>query len=135
MSQATQSTTEQDQNDVNNPAIAAIIAKQNDAFRTSVTALIKAPGVPPGKLVMTAGIAAQSDEFRAALIGALVAFDSFDADSDPYGLHEMGVLEIEGERVWFKFDLYDENYEYAAEAPTNPARTRRVLTLLLPSEY
>ncbi len=135
MNQATQSATEQDQNDVNNPAIAAIIAEQNDAFRTSVTTSVKAPGVPPGKLVMTAGIAAQSDEFRAALIGALVAFDSFDADSDPYGLHEMGVLEIEGERVWFKFDLYDENYEYGAEIPTDPTRMRRVLTLLLPSEY
>ena len=95
----------------------------------------KPPSVPPGKLVMTAGIAAQSDEFRAALIGALIAFDSFNADSDPYGLHEMGVLEIEGERVWFKFDLYDENYEYGAETPTDPKRTRRVLTLLFPSEY
>lgn len=135
MNQATQSTTGQDENDVNNPAIATIIAKQNDAFRTSVTASVKAPGVPPGKLVMTAGIAAQTDEFRAALIGALIAFDAFDADSDPYGLHEMGVLEIEGERVWFKFDLYDENYENGAETPTDPKRTRRVLTLLFPSEY
>ena len=135
MNQTTQSTAPQDEQDVNNPAIAAIIAQQNDAFRTSVTASVKAPGVPPGKLVMTAGIAAQSDEFRAALIEALVAFDAFDADSDPYGLHEMGVLEIEGERVWFKFDLYDESFEYGAETPTDPKRTRRVLTLLLPSEY
>lgn len=135
MNQATQSTAEHTEDDVNNPAIAAMIAKQNDAFRTSVTASVKAPGVPPGKLVMTAGIAAQSDEFRAALIGALIAFDAFDADSDPYGLHEMGMLEIEGERVWFKFDLYDENYEYGAETPTDTKRTRRVLTLLFPSEY
>jgi hypothetical protein len=135
MNQATQSPAPQDEQDVNNPAIAAIIAQQNDAFRTSVTASVKTPGVPPGKLVMTAGIAAQSGEFRAALIEALVAFDAFDADSDPYGLHEMGVLEIEGERVWFKFDLYDENYEYGAETPADPKRTRRVLTLLLPSEY
>ncbi|WP_299592841.1 DUF3768 domain-containing protein [uncultured Tateyamaria sp.] len=32
-------------------------------------------------------------------------------------------------------DLYDENYEYGSEAPTDPTRTRRVLTLLFPSEY
>ena len=134
MNQATQSTAPQDEQDVNNPAIAAIIAQQNDAFRTSVTASVKAPGVPPGKLVMTAGIAAQSGEFRAALIGALIAFDAFDTDSDPYGLHEMGVLKIEGESVWFKFDFYDENFEYGSEAPADPARTRRVLTLLFPSE-
>lgn len=135
MNQATQSTAPQDEQDVNNPAIAAIIAKQNDAFRTSLTASLKAPGVPSGKLVMTAGIAARSDEFRAALIEALIDFDAFDSDSDPYGLHEMGVLEIEGERAWFKFDLYDVNYEYGAETPTDPERTRRVLTLLFPSEY
>lgn len=112
-----------------------IIANQNDAFRTSITMSLKPQDVPPGKLTMTTGIAAQSDEFRTALIDALVAFDAFDQDSDPYGLHEMGVLEIEGEKVWFKFDLYDENYEYGAEDPTDPKRTRRVLTLLLPSEY
>lgn len=135
MNQATQSATDHTEDDVTKAETAAIIAKQNDAFRTSLTASVKAPGVSPGKLVMTAGIAAQSDEFRAALIEALVAFDAFDADSDPYGLHEMGVLEIEGERVWFKFDLYDENYEYGAETPTDPKRTRRVLTLLFPSEY
>lgn len=121
--------------DVTHPETAAVIAAQNDAFRTSVAAPLKPGFIPPGKLVMTAGVAAQSDAFRAALIQALVAFDSFNADSDPYGLHEMGVLEIEGERVWFKFDLYDENYEYGSEAPADLSRTRRVLTLLFPSEY
>ncbi|MGH1413478.1 MAG: DUF3768 domain-containing protein [Pelagimonas sp.] len=135
MTQAQQANPADIAQDVTHPQTAAIIAKQNDAFRTSITACPKSPDTPPGKLVMTAGIAAQSDAFRAALIGALITFDAFDADSDPYGLHEMGVLEIEGERVWFKFDLYDENYEYGSEAPGNPKRTRRVLTLHFPSEY
>lgn len=131
--QATASDT--DHTNLTEQQAAAIIARQNDTFRTSITMRFKPEGVPPGKLVMTSGLAAQSDEFRAALIDALVTFDAFDQDSDPYGLHEMGVLEIEGEKVWFKFDLYDENYEYGAEIPTDPKRTRRVLTLLLPSEY
>lgn len=135
MTHAQQTSSEDIAQDVMHPQTAAIIAKQNDAFRTSITASVKSSDIPPGKLVMTAGIAAQSDAFRAALVDALVAFDAFDADSDPYGLHEMGVLEIEGERVWFKFDLYDENYEYGSEVPTDPTRTRRVLTLLFPSEY
>ena len=135
MTQAQQANPADIAQDVTNPAMATIIAKQNDTFRTSITACPKSPDIPPGKLVMTAGVAAQSDAFRAALIGALIAFDAFDADSDPYGLHEMGVLEIEGERVWFKFDLYDKNFEYGSEDPTDPKRTRRVLTLLFPSEY
>lgn len=125
----------QDQTDLTDQQIAAIIAKQNDAFRTSITASVKSPDVPPGKLVMTSGVAAESDAFRAAMFGALIAFEDFNEDADPYGCHEMGVLEIEGQTVWFKFDLYDENYEYGAETPTDPNRTRRVLTLLFPSEY
>lgn len=134
MSQA-QHISDADACDVTKPAVAAIIAKQNDAFRMSITDSVKSSDVPPGKLVMTAGVAARSDAFRAELIGALIAYDTSDTDSDPYGLHEMGVLEIEGEKVWFKFDLYDENFEYRSEAPTDPSRTRRVLTLLFPSEY
>lgn len=133
MNQTDQSTSAEAEQDVTNPAIAALIAAQNDAFRTSVATGVG--NAVPGKLVITAGIAARSDAFRAALITALVTFDAFDADCDPYGLHEMGVLEIKGERVWFKFDLYDENYAYGSEVPADPARTRRVLTLLLPSEY
>ncbi|WP_299593359.1 DUF3768 domain-containing protein, partial [uncultured Tateyamaria sp.] len=107
MTQVQQTSSEDIAQDVTHPQTAAIIAKQNDAFRRSITACPKSPDIPPGTLVMTAGIAAQSGAFRAALIDALVAFDAFDADSDPYGLHEMGVLQIEGERVWFKFDGVD----------------------------
>ena len=125
----------QDETNLTETQTAAIIAQQNDAFRRSITASVKAANVPPGKMVMTAGIAAEGDEFRAKMFSALVAFDDFNEDADPYGLHEMGVLEIEGQKVWFKFDLYDENYEYGAETPTDPKRTRRVLTLLFPSEY
>lgn len=128
-------TTSKTEDELSEAETAKIIAAQNDLFRKAIAGRPMSAGVPPGKLVMTAGIAACSEAFRAALIEALVAFDAFDTASDPYGLHEMGVLKIEGERVWFKFDLYDENYEYGAETPTDPARTRRVLTLLFPSEY
>lgn len=128
-------TTSKTEAELSEAETAKIIAAQNDEFRKAITGPARGASVPPGKLVMTAGIAARSDGFRAALVEALVTFDGFDEDCDPYGLHEMGVLQIEGERVWFKFDLYDENYEYGAEAPTDPARTRRVLTLLFPSEY
>ena len=47
----------------------------------------------------------------------------------------MGGIEFDGTTVWFKIDLYDVDYTYGSPEPSDPALTRRVLTLLLPSEY
>ena len=114
---------------------ARLIAEQNDSFRKAALGVQVDRPLPMGRVVMTAGIAAQSEAFRAALIHAVVAYDDFNPDCDPHGWHEMGVVEIEGEKVWFKIDLYDEAYEYGSSDPTDPHFTRRVLTLLFPSEY
>ena len=35
----------------------------------------------------------------------------------------------------FKIDLYDVDYQYGSSEPSDPEQTRRVLTLLLLSEY
>ncbi|MDF1670158.1 MAG: DUF3768 domain-containing protein [Roseovarius sp.] len=115
--------------------IAKIVAAQNDAFRKSIAGQSGGPEQPMGRVVMTSGVAAQSPDFQAALIAAVVTYDDFNEDCDPHGWHEMGVLEIGGEKVWFKVDLYDENYEYGSSDPTDLRFTRRVLTLLFPSEY
>nr|WP_318246675.1 DUF3768 domain-containing protein [Alloyangia pacifica] len=40
-----------------------------------------------------------------------------------------------GQKLWFKIDLYDESYSFGTDDPLDDARTRRVLTLLFPSEY
>lgn len=114
---------------------ARLIAEQNDAFRRSIAGAVTGMLVPPGRVMMTSGIAARDAAFQSVLIAAVVAFDGFNADCDPHGWHEMGVLEIEGETVWFKIDLYDEAYEYGSSDPTDPRFTRRMLTLLFPSEY
>jgi hypothetical protein len=47
----------------------------------------------------------------------------------------MGVIEVAGEKVFFKIDLYDLKMEFGTEDPTNLDKTRRVLTILFPSEY
>nr|WP_286190049.1 DUF3768 domain-containing protein [Roseobacter sp. TSBP12] len=47
----------------------------------------------------------------------------------------MGVIEFNGTTIWFKLDLYDVDYQYGSPEPSDPEQTRRILTLLLPSEY
>jgi hypothetical protein len=110
---------------------ARAIASLNDRFRTT---LGRDPGTP-GKVVVTRGVAAKGDAFVNAALAAAAAFDAFDAAGDPYAEHEFGVLTVAGVTVWFKVDAYDLNYRYGSDDPADPARTRRVLTLLLPDEY
>jgi hypothetical protein len=114
---------------------AEMIAGQNDAFRRSILGTNPAADAPQGQFVMTPGVAALGPDAQLALTRRVAAFDAFNADSDPHGWHEMGVIDLDGTTVWFKIDLYDADYQYGSPEPSDPAQTRRVLTLLLPSEY
>ena len=37
--------------------------------------------------------------------------------------------------VWFKIDYYDLDLEYGSEDPADASITRRVITIMLPSDY
>lgn len=113
--------------------LATIIAQQNDQFRASL-------GFGPaseitGQVLFTPGVVGMGPEFLALLQLTVAGFADFTEDNDPYGDHTFGVVEVCGTRVFWKIDLYDESYQFGSEEPSNPERTRRVLTLLLPSEY
>ena len=114
---------------------AALIAAQNDAFRRSILGTTPVADAPQGQFVMTRGVAALGPDAQQELTHRVATFDGFNADSDPQGWHEMGVIDFDGTTVWFKLDLYDVNYQFGSPEPSDPAQTRRVLTLLLPSEY
>ena len=114
---------------------AALIAAQNDAFRRSILGTTPVTDAPQGQFVMTRGVAELGPDARLDLTRRVAAFGAFTADSDPQGWHEMGVIDFEGTTVWFKIDLYDVDYQYGSSEPSDPEQTRRVLTLLLPSEY
>ncbi len=114
---------------------AVAIAEQNDRFRTSWGA---DPTVP-GRWVMTQGVAALSPTAQALMVFAVRTFSDFTEDNDPHGWHDFGAFEIEdggrAVRLYWKIDLYDADYRFGSEVPEDPARTRRVLTILLPDEW
>ena len=112
---------------------AAIIATQNDQFRAALILGIN-PTVP-GKVLITPGVMAEGPTFLAMLQIAVATFDTFTEDNDPYGDHTFGLVKVCETQVYWKIDLYDEDYQFGSEEPENPEKTRRVLTLLLPSEY
>ena len=114
---------------------AALIAAHNDAFRRSILGTTPSVDAPQGQFVMTRGVSALGPEAQLVLTRRVASFDAFNADSDPHGWHEMGVIDLDGTTVWFKLDLFDTDYMYGSPEPSDPEQTRRVLTLFLPSEY
>ena len=72
---------------------AALVASQNDAFRRSILGNILVTDAPQGQFVMTRGVAALGPDAQLALTRSVASFDAFNADSDPQGWHEMGVID------------------------------------------
>jgi hypothetical protein len=88
-----------------------------------------------GTIVSTQGVQALNDTALDQLIPAIQIFDNFNANNDPYGEHDFGEVTITGIRVWFKIDAYDIDLKYGSPDPTDPAVTKRVMTIMLPEEY
>ncbi|MCV6826079.1 MULTISPECIES: DUF3768 domain-containing protein [Halocynthiibacter] len=114
---------------------AKLIAEHNDRFRNTWGADFTIPG----QIVMTQAVAALSPAWITRAMAAIQRFDDFTEDNDPYGDHCFGAVEItvgdETKTIWFKIDLYDWNLEYGAEDPTDLEKTKRVMTVLFPSDY
>jgi Protein of unknown function (DUF3768) len=111
---------------MNNKLQSAVIRTLNDAFRTSLRG---------GTVMLTAGIVALGAETQARILDAVRAFDAFTADNDPWGEHDFGSFDIDGERIFFKIDYYDLARVRHSEDPADPSKTERVLTIMLASEY
>ncbi|MBV1864917.1 MAG: DUF3768 domain-containing protein [Rhodobacteraceae bacterium] len=88
-----------------------------------------------GRVVMTQGVQALTDDTISRVFKAVRGFDDFTPDNDPYQTHEFGMFDLDGQRLMFKVDAYDQNLEYGSPNPADPSVTTRVLTILLASEY
>ncbi|WP_255005441.1 DUF3768 domain-containing protein [Roseovarius sp. M141] len=110
------------------------IAEQNDQFRKHV--LTGGPaGTPQGRIVMTRAVAEVGPTFQMEVTRAVMADETFTEDNDPYGDHTFGAVTVQGRKVWWKIDLYDLDYRWGSETPDDPSQTRRVLTVMFPSDY
>ena len=107
----------------------ADIAALNDAMRRA------GPFAGTGQWMTTQGVAIKGCAFAQTALRRVMAFDDFTADNDPYGEHDFGSFEINGLRLFWKIDCYDLALEYGSPDPADPTVTRRVLTIMLASEY
>lgn len=99
-------------------------------------------------VVATEGFRALTEEDQSRVRELVETFDAFTPDNDPFGERDFGAIyrHVEGrwttarparpaETVFWKIDDHDRDLRFGSEDPSNPAVTRRVLTLMLASEY
>ncbi|MFD1158942.1 DUF3768 domain-containing protein [Roseovarius aestuarii] len=118
---------------------AAEIAAQNDLFRKAlidpVAAIeMQSKGIQ-GQVLVTPGVSGEGAEFQAAALAAVATDTRFTEDNDPYGDHTFGTVTVSRQKLFWKVDLYDTDFTYGSERPFDPCVTRRVLTIMCPSEY
>jgi hypothetical protein len=109
-------------------------ARLNDLART-------APKTVNASWLATGGVAALIAEAAAGydrgveLAVALAGFCDFNEDGDPYGERDFGALELWGERLFWKIDYHHPERDEHAPVKWSMELTRRVVTIMLASEY
>jgi hypothetical protein len=112
--------------DINMNADPDRIRQLNDALRKNLAT---------GTAVITPGVAALGREAVERIIQTVAVFDDFHHANDPYAEHDFGSFEAAGETIFFKIDYYDRDLAFHSPDPGDPTVTRRVITLMLASEY
>lgn len=97
-----------------------MIAEKNDLMRKTFVRC---------RVVMTPGVANLSPEYQSKVIEAVQKFDEFNQDNDPHQEHDFGKVVVNGTDYFFKFDYYDDKYEFFKEDGN------RVLTIMRADEY
>lgn len=88
-----------------------------------------------GRVMLTCGIKAKTHDEIAEILEKVRSFDNFTTANDPYDEHDFGSFDYKGQKIFFKIDYYDLNYEYMSENPADTTITNRVLTIMLASNY
>jgi hypothetical protein len=103
---------------------AAKIAALNDAARSSFIGC---------RVVITQGISTMDN--LDGLYTKVQAFTAFTDSNDPYGEHDFGAIEHQGQTVFWKFDYFDVDLLMHSPDASDPTITCRVLTIMLAEEY
>lgn len=105
---------------------AETIARLNDHLRKT--------GIG-GSVMITQNLRRVTGFDAAVLASALADYGGFDFDNDPHGERDFGSMTLWGYDLLWKIDYYDKSLEHGSDDPANPDVTRRVLTVMLASDW
>jgi Protein of unknown function (DUF3768) len=98
----------------------------NDHLRTTFTG---------GRVMLTAAVNELDPLKKRCLLQAVRDFKDFNEDNDPHNEHDLGGIDLDGEKFLWKIDYYDKALEYGSDDPSDPEKTCRVLTIMHASDY
>ena len=105
------------------------IRKLNDRFRMQMDHTL-------GKWVTTKGVNDLGALFVQRVCRSIQQFTEFSENNDPHGEHDFGKIDLDGQTVFWKIDYFeDKDCEFGSEDASDAAKSYRVLTVLLSSEY
>ena len=102
------------------------IRELNDAFRRTFQG---------GRVMMTSGVYDLPECVKAEALIQMAKFSEFSAENDPHDEHDFGSFDLVGRKFFWKIDYYDKDLVNGSKDPSDPECTRRVLTLMLATEY
>ena len=88
-----------------------------------------------GHAVMTTGVAALGGEAVARIVKTIEVYDDFCHENDPYEEHDFGSFEIDDHTIFFKIDYFANDLAHHSPDPSDPAVTKRIVTIMLADEY
>lgn len=105
---------------------AATIQALNDALRCN--------GIG-GITQLSRGVRALGAHQQHGVLAAVAQFTAFTPDNDPHAEHDCAIVEVGAVKVLWKIDYYDLSLRGASDDPSDPAITKRVITIMLAEEY
>ena len=103
-----------------------LMQRLNDAFRQTFNG---------GKVVLTKNISILPSEELSAIVHKVQTYNNFNKDNDPYGEHDFGSFEHNGNTIFWKIDYYDSEYCFFSNNPACASSTNRVLSIMFAYEY
>jgi hypothetical protein len=88
-----------------------------------------------GRIFISRDLVGRGSEAMAEALRAIQLVTEFNERNDPYGEHDFGSVEIDGERLFWKIDYYDESLSSHAVDPADPVKCTRVMTVMFAWEY
>ncbi len=84
------------------------------------------------RIVLTQGVAYCENKER--IVELVRDFDSFTGGNDPYEEHDFGMIEVNGQKYFFKIEYYDLNYEWGVD-PHETSEYALLMTIMRADEY
>lgn len=88
-----------------------------------------------GYMCVSDGVVALGYEVFCKIKEKVKAFNAFTPANDPYGEHDFGSFEHDGNEIFWKIDYYDKPETHASADPIDPSVTIRIITIMLACEY